>query len=122
MLEPAQTVSILQKQPEPKMFSAGQAIFIEGDPADYMYGILQGDVDILVNGKIIETMGTGGVFGIGSLLGVGTRTYTAIAKTECQLAFLEQKRFLFAVQQTPMFALSVMKSYSDRLNQLAHLI
>jgi CRP-like cAMP-binding protein len=87
-----------------------------------MYGILQGDVDILVNGKIIETMGTGGVFGIGSLLGVGTRTYTAIAKTECQLAFLEQKRFLFAVQQTPMFALSVMKSYSDRLNQLAHLI
>jgi CRP-like cAMP-binding protein len=122
MLEPAQTVSILQKQPEPKMFSAGQAIFTEGDPADYMYGILQGDVYILVNGKIIETMGTGGVFGIGSLLGVGTRTYTAIAKTECQLAFLEQKRFLFAVQQTPMFALSVMKSYSDRLNQLAHLI
>ncbi|MBD0343739.1 MAG: cyclic nucleotide-binding domain-containing protein [Coleofasciculus sp. Co-bin14] len=122
MLEPAQTVSILQKQPEPKMFSAGQAIFRDGDPADYMYGILQGDVDILVNDKIIETMGTGGVFGIGSLLGVGTRTYTAIAKTECQLAFLEQKRFLFAVQQTPMFALSVMKSYSDRLNQLAHLL
>ncbi|MEQ8537863.1 MAG: cyclic nucleotide-binding domain-containing protein [Coleofasciculus sp. D1-CHI-01] len=120
MLEPANTVSILQKQAEPKTFSADQVIFKEADPANYMYGILEGEVNISVNGKIVETIGKGEVFGTGTLIGVGDRTYSAIAKTDCTLAFLDQQRFLFAVQETPMFALDVMKSYSERLNRLVH--
>ena len=120
MLEPANTVSILQKQSEPKTFSANQVIFQEGDPANYMYGILDGEVNISVNGKIVETIGKGEVFGTGTLIGVGDRTYSAIAKTDCTLAFLDEQRFLFAVQETPMFALNVMKSYSERLDRLAH--
>ncbi|HEY9598579.1 MAG TPA: cyclic nucleotide-binding domain-containing protein [Cyanophyceae cyanobacterium] len=122
MLEPAQIVSILQKQPEPKTLSAGEVIFEEGNPGDFMYGILDGEVELLVNDKVVETITTGEVFGIGALVGVGSRAYTAIAKTDCQLAFLDQQRFLFAVQETPMFALKVMKSYSERLNRLAHTI
>jgi CRP-like cAMP-binding protein len=51
---------------------------------------------------------------------MAARTYTAIAKTDCKLAFLAQQQFLLAVQETPMFALKVMKRYSERLNPLAH--
>lgn len=120
MLEPAKTVSLLQKQAAPKTFSTEQVIFKEGDSGDFMYGILEGEVDLLVNGKVVETIATGEVFGAGALVGVGARTYRAIAKTDCQLAFLDRERFLFAVQETPMFALKVMKSYSERLNRLAH--
>lgn len=122
MLEPAKIVSILQKQSEPKTLSAGEVIFEEGNPGDFMYGILDGEVELLINDKVVETITTGEVFGTGALVGVGNRTYTAIAKTNCQLAFLDQQRFLFAVQETPMFALKVMKSYSERLNRLAHTI
>nr|WP_199194167.1 Crp/Fnr family transcriptional regulator [Pleurocapsa sp. CCALA 161] len=43
---------------------------------------------------------------------------TAIAKTDCKLAIMERKNFLFAVQQTPMFALEIMRSYSDRIRRL----
>ncbi|MEQ8957200.1 MAG: cyclic nucleotide-binding domain-containing protein, partial [Coleofasciculus sp. C2-GNP5-27] len=46
MLEPANTVSILQKQAEPKSFSADEVIFKEGDPANYMYGILDGELTL----------------------------------------------------------------------------
>ncbi|MFP5271029.1 Crp/Fnr family transcriptional regulator [Coleofasciculus sp. G1-WW12-02] len=120
MVEPANTVSILQKQSDPKTFSADQVIFKEGDPANYMYGILEGEVNISINGNIVETIGKGEVFGTGTLIGVGDRNYSAIAKTDCTLAFLDQQRFLFAVQETPIFALNVMKSYSERLNRLAH--
>ena len=122
MLEPAKTVSLLQKQAAPKTFSTEQVIFKEGDSGDFMYGILEGEVDLLVNGKVVETIATGEVFGAGALVGVGTRTYCAIAKTDCQLAFLDRERFLFAVQETPMFALKVMKIYSERLNRLAHML
>lgn len=120
MLEPANMVSILQQKSLPKNFSTQHVIFKEGDSGDCMYGILAGEVDLLVNGKVVETIATGEVFGTGALVGVGARTYTAIAKTDCKLAFLDQQRFLFAVQETPMFALKVMKSYSERLNRLAH--
>jgi CRP-like cAMP-binding protein len=52
--------------------------------------------------------------------GEAARTYTASPKTDCKLAFLAQQQFLLAVQETPMFALKVMKRYSERLNRLAH--
>lgn len=122
MLQAAETVSILQKQPEPKTFSAGQVIFEERQPTDFMYGILEGEVDIFFQGKHVETLASGEVFGIGSLIDVNTRTYTAVANTDCKLAFLDRRRFLFAVQETPMFALRVMKSYSERISRLASML
>src|SRR4028119_1625006 len=97
MLDPIKTLRIFQRQPDPKVFSAGQVIFEEGQPGDFMYGILEGEVEVLVNGKVVETIKPGEVFGTGTLIGVGTRTYKAIAKTDCKLAFLDQQRFLFAV-------------------------
>ncbi len=122
MLNPVLTLAIFQKQPDPQLFSAGQVIFEEGQPGDYMYGIVEGTVDLLINGKVIETIAAGGLFGTGVLIGVATRNYTAIAKTDCQLAYIDEKRFLFAVQETPMFALNVMRSYAERLNRLQRLV
>jgi CRP-like cAMP-binding protein len=119
MLESTQTIAIFQKQPDPKRFLAGQVIFKEGELGDCLYGILEGAVDLSVNGKIVETIQTGDVFGVGVLVGLEGRTYTAIAKTDCKLAFLDRYRFLFAVQETPMFALEVMRSYSERISRLA---
>ncbi len=122
MLSPVVTVGIFQKQPDPKAFSAGQVIFEEGQSGDEMYGILEGEVNILVNGKVVETIEAGGVFGAGVLVGVKSRTYTAIAKVDSKLVFLDEKGFLFAVQETPMFAIEVMRSYSDRLSRLQRLL
>ncbi|MFW9258002.1 cyclic nucleotide-binding protein [Nostoc sp. KVJ20] len=122
MLSPVVTVSIFQKQPDPKGFSAGEVIFEEGQPGNEMYGILEGKVDILVNGKVVETIDTGEVFGVGVLVGVENRTYTAVAKEDTKLGFLDERKFLFAVQETPVFALKVMKSHSERLSRLHHLL
>jgi CRP-like cAMP-binding protein len=122
MLSPILTVNIFQKKSDPKAFSAEQVIFEEGQLGDEMYGILEGEVDILVNGKIVETIETGEVFDVGVLVGVKNRTYTAIAKVNSKLVFLDEREFLFAVQETPMFAVEVMKSYSKRLSRLQHLV
>ncbi|AFY35750.1 Crp/Fnr family transcriptional regulator [Calothrix sp. PCC 7507] len=118
MLSPVVTLSIFQKQPNPQVFSAGQVIFAEGEPGEFIYGILEGEVDVLVNGKVVEAIETGEVFGAGVLVGVKNRTYTAVAKTDTKLAFLDEETFLFAVQETPVFALKVMKSYSERLSRV----
>ncbi len=120
MLDPIETIKIFQKQPEPQAFVAGQVIFQAGQPSDLMYGVLEGQVELLVNQKAVEVLQPGGVFGIGALISAGNRPYTAIAKTDCKLVFLEKKHFLFAIQETPLFALEVLKIYSDRLNWITH--
>ncbi|HEY9619434.1 MAG TPA: cyclic nucleotide-binding domain-containing protein [Crinalium sp.] len=119
MLDATKTISIFQRQSDPKAFSAGDTIFAEGQFADFMYGILDGEVELLHEGQSLEILQAGDVFGVGALLDERTRPYTAIAKTDCKLAFLDQERFLFAVQETPVFALRVLKGYSDRLNRMA---
>ncbi|MEA5555880.1 cyclic nucleotide-binding domain-containing protein [Nodularia spumigena] len=120
MLSPVVTLKIFQKQPDPQTFSTGEAIFKEGQPGDYMFGILEGEVEILVNDKTVEIIESGEVFGTGILVGIKARTYTAIAKTDCKLAYLDESGFLFAVQETPVFAIKVMKSYAERLSRLQH--
>lgn len=118
MLKPAHTVEIFQRQPELRTLKAGDTIYRKGDVADYMYGIIEGEVEMARDGKVYETLKAGEVFGVGGILGVGPRQSDAIAKTDCKLAYLEQKHFLFAVQETPLFAIEVMKNYSNRLRHL----
>ena len=77
----------------------------------------------MVNGKVVETIKEGDVFGERALVSEDhKRASTAIAKVDSQLAFLDREHFLFAIQQTPMFALKVIRSYSDRLRRLKHLL
>lgn len=117
-LEPAMTVQIFQRQPGIKAVAAGEVIFEAGQSGDYMYGILEGEVGEYVDGQLKEIIVAGDVFGIGALVHPnGMRVSTAIAQTDCKLAYLDQQRFLFAVQETPMFALEVVRSYSTRLHK-----
>lgn len=121
MLTPARTVEIFQKQTEPQRYQAGDVIFQEGDPGETMFGIIEGAVDLVVDGRVVETIDTGDVFGEGSLVrDKGTRASTAVAKTDCTLAVMDLQKFLFAVQETPMFALEIMYSLSQRLRHFKH--
>jgi CRP-like cAMP-binding protein len=123
VLEPVKTIELFQKPPSPKTFSAGEVIFQAGERGEVIYGIISGEVEMLVNGKVVETIKKGDVFGEGAIVHLDRqRDSTAIAKTDSLLAFLDREHFLFAVQQTPMFALEVMKSYSDRLRRLRHIL
>ncbi len=119
ILQPVETVKILQSNGEPKIFKPGETIFAEGQQAVAIYGIVRGEVNISVGDRVLETLESGDVFGIGALVHPDQRrSSTATAKTDCQLVSFDRQHFLFAVQQSPVFALEVMKSYSDRLRCL----
>jgi CRP-like cAMP-binding protein len=48
---------------------------------------------------------------------LGPRSATAVAVSETTLATVDRHRFLFLVQETPMFALEVMSVMADRLRR-----
>ncbi|RZM82489.1 Crp/Fnr family transcriptional regulator [Leptolyngbya iicbica] len=117
----ARTVELFSKIPDGKSFQAGEIIFSEGDSGTEMYGIIEGTVAMQVNGKTVETINAGDVFGEGALVHSDKlRRSTALAQTACQLAVLDEERFKFLITNTPMFAIEVMRSYSDRLRRFKH--
>ncbi|MEP0927191.1 cyclic nucleotide-binding domain-containing protein [Leptolyngbya sp. SLC-A1] len=102
--------------PNHQDFGAGDTIFAVGALGDCMYGVIQGEVELWVNGRVFETISAGDVFGEGALVQIPhVRASTAVAKTDCRLALVDEAHFKFLVQETPLFALEVIRSLSSRL-------
>jgi CRP/FNR family transcriptional regulator, cyclic AMP receptor protein len=100
-----------------KEFVAGETIFVEGQPSDVMYVILEGEVDIRQHGRSIYTAGPGELLGEMAMIDAQGRSASAVALSPCRLAVVDEKRFLFMVQETPNFALEVMRVLVDRLRR-----
>jgi CRP-like cAMP-binding protein len=95
----------------------GDVVFTEGDPGDEMYGVIEGEIELRVGDRVIGSLGVDDVFGEMALVDSVPRSATAVAVTDAQLAVIDRHRFLFLVQETPMFALSVMSAMADRFRQ-----
>ena len=107
----------LFRDKEATSFAPGQYIFKAGDPGEAMYIVVEGEVDILDGSILLETSGQGSIVGELALIDDEPRSATAIAKTECKLVVVDRRRFQYMVQETPLFALSVMKVLADRLRR-----
>jgi CRP/FNR family cyclic AMP-dependent transcriptional regulator len=97
---------------------AGQTIFQEGDVGEQMFAVIGGEVDIVIHGNVVETIGAGGVFGEMALIEDRPRSATAVVKTEARVVPVDRKRFLFLVQQSPFFALQLMAIMAQRLRRM----
>jgi len=118
MLKPIDVILLFENHPE-QLLKAGEILFREGDPGEVMYGILSGEIEMTLRGKVVETLSPGDALGERALVHEDHRRFcTAIAKTEAKVAVMDRERFLFAVQQTPMFALELLRSYSERACKL----
>ena len=102
----------------PRLCEAGEVIFREYDMGAEMYVIVEGEVELRIAQSVVETLGPGEPFGEMALIDQAPRTATAIAKTDCKLAVIPEKRFLFMIQTTPHFALQIMKVMADRLRRM----
>lgn len=96
-------------------FKAGETIFKAGDPAEVLYVIQQGEVEIMLAPHHTDILGPGELFGEMSLMSHEPRSATAIARTDVRLVAVDEKRFGFMVQETPNFALTVMRVMASRL-------
>jgi CRP-like cAMP-binding protein len=103
---------------KPQTFAAGETIITAGTPGGTMYVVLEGNVDIRSGDKTLDIAGPGAIVGEMALIDSGARSANAIAKNDCKLAPIDRKQFLYMVEQTPYFALHVMKVLADRLRHM----
>ena len=111
-------LDIFATEEHPRTCEAGQTIFQTYDMGAEMYVVLEGEVELTIGDRVVETLGPGEPFGEMALIDQAPRVATAIAKTRCKLAVLPEKRFLFLVQTKPHFALDIMRAMAERLRTM----
>jgi CRP-like cAMP-binding protein len=101
-----------------EFYPSGQTIFREGEPGKVMFVVKEGEVEISVKGKHVETAGPGAILGELALVDSRPRSATAVCKSSCKLVPIDEKTFRFLIKQTPDFALQVMTIMADRIRGL----
>ena len=95
----------------------GEVVFKEGDPGDVMYAVIEGSVDIVLGDAVLETVEGGGLIGELALVDSEPRSASAIARTTSRLARVDEREFMFLVQEHPTFALQVMRILAERIRR-----
>ena len=112
--------SLFRNEPNLKTLRAGETLFSAGDTADVMYAVVEGEIEIVRDGKLVETRTADQIFGELAILDrneVHTRAADARATTDSVVAVIDQNRFLFVVKSNPPFALMVMRHLADRIRR-----
>ena len=100
-----------------RLFKAGETIFHEGEEGNELFIIRSGGVRISVDGRTPDELRENDLFGEMALVDNSPRAATATALTDVELIPIGEKQFLFLVDETPYFALTVMRIMADRLRK-----
>ena len=101
---------------------AGKRLFAEGEEGNLMFVLTDGKAEVIVNNRVVETLQHGNIVGEMGIVSPGPRSATVLAKTDCQFVAIDEKRFLYLVQQTPFFATQVMRVLAERVRATTQIV
>lgn len=94
---------------------AQSVIFTEGGPADVLYVIISGEVELSLRGESLGIEGAGGVIGEMAISQSSTCNTTARALSDVKLARLSRYQLSELTGKNVEFSLHVMTVLADRL-------
>jgi CRP/FNR family cyclic AMP-dependent transcriptional regulator len=95
----------------------GETVIRQNDnvAAEEMFFVRSGSVTVAINGKIVETVTRGGIFGELAMIDRSPRSATVTAREDTVLVPISQRTFLVFAQAMPLFAIEVMRILAERL-------
>ena len=113
------TMQALASSLPTRVLEPDQVLFAAGEPGDSIFCVLSGELELRWSAAEGERFGPGEVLGVGALVSDNHRRHgTARALLASELIEMSREQFLFAVQETPMFALELMAGLERRLRRL----
>jgi HEAT repeat protein len=106
---PAEILLALAEEVTCLAISPGELIFKQNDLADGLYCVRQGEVDIIRDNQPVATITAHGFFGELALLDDEKRVASAIAKTTCNLMYIEKRVFNKIADDVPDILKTVLK-------------
>lgn len=101
----------------PLNFSVGENIIVQGDYGDSLFIITSGEVEVLIDDKLVNTLHDGDYFGEIAIIADTKRTATVRSSTDCSTLKLSTKAFKELIYDNPKISLKVMKEITNRLLQ-----
>jgi CRP-like cAMP-binding protein len=110
-----------------KTIPAGKIIFSEGDPAQEMFIIIQGEVEIskrtsMETSKTLIVLKQGDIFGEMAIIEAKPRSATAIAATDARVLSLDESLFFSMIEKNADFASKVVRILSERIRRANSII
>ncbi len=114
---PVATIEQLAGSLEHAEFEPGRSVFRQGERGDYFYIVESGCAEVILDGSVVRTLGTGECFGEIALLRDQPRTagVRASADTHLRVSRLRRSAFLTAVTGYPAAAAAGDDLVRDRL-------
>lgn len=121
MADPSQNTTLLDllagRELPVVRLAAGEKVFLKGDGAGVMYVVTSGEVEVLLDGRLLERVGRGGIVGELALLDGVDRSAAALVVTDSEVLAIDRAAFLALVAAEPRVALAVLCSIAGRLRR-----
>jgi len=101
-----------------RRLEAGETLFRAGEEGKHMFLVVEGQIEVRVNDKRVETVGLHGIVGEMALIDKAPRSATAVAATAGEVAVIDRDVFLTLVGESPAFSLYVMKLMAARIRRM----
>lgn len=98
---------------------AGTVLFREGSMGALAYVVLEGRIGVSIQGRPVERIGPGGIFGEMALVDQSTRAASAVAETDCALVAIGRNVFLNLVRGNPEFGAALLGAVAERVRFIA---
>jgi CRP-like cAMP-binding protein len=103
-------------------FNEGAMIIKEGDPGTTMYVVFEGEVAVAVGRRIVEKVGSGGVFGEMALVDQMPRAASVVARTDCALLSINREQLITLVKSNPSVGMAMMRAVAERLRYMNQIL
>jgi CRP/FNR family transcriptional regulator, cyclic AMP receptor protein len=115
---PEELLELFDREADSIVLEPGQDLFRKGDAGSHMYLVKSGQVQVIDGNQVLDTVTSGGIVGEMALVSNDVRSATVRALMRSVVVPVDDTRFLFLVQQTPFFAIRVMRVMSARLKAM----
>jgi CRP-like cAMP-binding protein len=104
----------LAEAAEERQAAAGETVFSQGDAADGFYVIVEGELEVERDGRVIGTLWPGGFFGEIALVGDGSRSASVTARSPARLVFVPPSAFAELERSAPDAMLRIREAVTLR--------
>jgi len=103
----------------PSPMKAGDALIAKGALGAMMFVLVAGQVATAIDGRVVEYLGPGGIFGETAMLGKVRRGASVTAQTDGAWLPLTRNDFLRVVAANPAIGVALLRSMSERIRMTA---
>ena len=97
----------------------GAVLFTEGSAGALAYVVQEGRVAVSIQGKVVQKVGPGGIFGEMALVDQSTRAASASAETDVALIGINRTVFANLVKANPEFGAALLGAVAERVRFIA---